>query len=64
MDDDKISYIDSKVADNAIKKIEDKFVNMMVTGAKEHVFLGMNIKFIYNDRVLILVKDYGEHRCV
>jgi hypothetical protein len=41
-----------------IRKIEERFGNMMVTRGKEHVFLGMNVTFNDDGTVTIKMKDY------
>ena len=62
MDDNKISRMDRKVVDNIIMEVEKKCGKMTVTRGKEHVFVGMDIKFINKGRVIILMKDYLTER--
>ena len=49
VDDTKITHVDTKVVTEAIEKIESKVGKMIVTrGGKNHVFLGMGIRFQKN----------------
>ena len=58
VDDNNTWHMQSSVVDDVIKEIEDHFGKLMVTRGKEHVFVGMNIKFIDKGKVSILVKGY------
>jgi hypothetical protein len=58
VDDNKISHVDDKVVTDVIDKIETRFGKMTVTRGKEHVFLGMHIKFHDDGTVSIKMKDY------
>ena len=58
VDDNNTWHMQSSVVDDVIKEIEDHFGKLMVTRGKEHVFVGMNIKFIDKGRVSIIMKDY------
>ena len=57
VDDNKISHMDSKVIDDVIKQIEDKFGKMSQTRGDNHDFLGMNITFKKN-KVSICMKKH------
>ena len=56
----KILHIDSKVVDIAIGKIEARFGKTNKRRRKKHTFVGMNIYFMDNGRVKILMKGYLE----
>jgi hypothetical protein len=58
VDDTKISHVDDKVVTGVIAKLEEKFGEMTVTRGKEHVFLGMNIKFNEDGTATIKMKEY------
>ena len=45
VDDTKISHVDPNVVSQMIERIESHFGKMTVTRRKEHVFLGMDIKY-------------------
>ena len=60
VDDNKISHVNSKVVDDIIKKLEEKFGKMTLKRGKEHVFVGMNITFIGDGRVRLTMKSYLE----
>ena len=47
-----------KLVDNMIKQIENKFGKMTVTRQKDHIFVGMDIKFLENGKLRIFMKDY------
>ena len=65
VDNTEISRIDSKVVENVISNIEDKFGQMIVTRWKEHVFIEMDIKLMENGSAYIDERlHYGYHRCV
>jgi hypothetical protein len=55
VDDNKISYVNPKVVDDAIEKIESKFGKMSQTRGDEHDFLGMNI-MVKDKKVKIMKK--------
>ncbi len=58
VDDNKLSHVDSKVNDEIIATIEKRFPGLVITRGKEHIFLGMKIKFIGNGLVEITLQDY------
>ena len=58
VDDNKISHVDSKVVDQIILAIEDKFGKMTVKRGKDHVFVGMDIVFTNDHKVKITMKSY------
>ena len=58
VDDNKISHVDQMVVTDIIGKIEDKFGKMTVTRGKKHKFIGMDIEFLDNGTVKILMADY------
>jgi hypothetical protein len=60
VDDMKISHVDPDVVTDIIKKLEQRFDKMTVTRGKEHVFLGMNIKFTGKRTAIITMKHYLE----
>ena len=60
VDDCKISHIDSKVVDDIINQIEQKYGKMTVTCGKRHIYIGMEIEFLDKGRVKILMKDHLE----
>jgi hypothetical protein len=60
VDDTKISHADSKVVDWLINEIEKKHDKMTVYRGKQHTFLGMDIEFLKNGRLKILMKGYIE----
>ena len=45
VDDVKISHADPEVVSMIIRRLEERFDTMMVTRGREHVFLGMNIRY-------------------
>ena len=45
VDDNKISHADPQVVTKVIENIEERFGKMTITRGKEHVFLGMNIRY-------------------
>ena len=63
-DDNMISHVNSNVVTEVIQKIEEKFGKITVTRGKEHVFLGMNIKFKGNGTFSVLIKEYLEESIV
>jgi len=58
VDDTKISHISHKVVTEIILKIEEKFGKMTVTRGKEHVFLGMNIRYTKEGTAVVQMRDY------
>jgi hypothetical protein len=58
VDDMKISHVDPNVVTDIIQKLEQRFDKMTVTRGKEHVFLGMNIKFTEKRTAIITMKHY------
>ena len=58
VDDNNISHMESKVVDKVIMEIDKKFGKMTINRGKEHVFVGMHVKFIDKGIVIILMKDY------
>ena len=58
LDDNKIPHMIPKIVDIMIKKIEDKSGQINVTRWKDHAFVGMDIKFLEDGRVKILMKNY------
>ena len=60
VDDNKISHVDPKVVSMIIDKLEERFGMMTVTRGKEHVFLGMNIRYTKERTAVISMKSYLE----
>ena len=58
MDDNKISHKDPTVVIETIKALEKHFGKMKVSRGKEHVFLGMKIKFNEDKTVSIDMSEY------
>ena len=58
VDDLKISHCDPNVVTKVIESIEERFGKMKVTRGKDHVYLGMKIKFGINKDVQIRMSDY------
>ena len=58
LDDNKISHVDERVVTSIMEKIEERFGKMTVTRGKEHVFLGMNIRFNDDGTASIRMKEY------
>ena len=58
VDDLKISHLSRYVVANIIRNIEAKYGTMTVTHGKAHTYVGMDITFIGNEKVTILMKDY------
>ena len=56
----KISHVHSQVVDQIIIEIEKKFGKMTVKCGKEHVFVGMNISFIGDNKVKLTMRNYLE----
>ena len=58
VDDNKISHKDPNVVTRMIKVIEEEFDTMTVTRGKEHVFLGMHVKYTEQRTAEITMTDY------
>jgi Reverse transcriptase (RNA-dependent DNA polymerase) len=58
VDDMKISHVDPKVVTMIIEQLEKRFDKMTVTRGREHVFLGMNIRYTNDKTAVITMKDY------
>ena len=58
VDDNKISHVDPDVVTMVTEKMEQRFDKMTVTRGKEHVFLGMNIRYTDTNTAVITMKDY------
>ena len=58
MDDNKISHVQYEVVSSIIERIEKRFGKMTVTRGKEHVFLGMDIRYRENGTAEIRMKEY------
>jgi hypothetical protein len=58
VDDNKISHADPQVVNKVIENIEERFGKMTITRGKEHVFLGMNIRYTGSGTAVITMKDY------
>ena len=52
-----IAHINPDIVTMIIGKIEDPFGKMTVTRGKEHVFLGMNIRYTENRTAIITMKE-------
>jgi hypothetical protein len=50
--------VDPKVVTDVINLIESKFDKMTVTRGKEHVFLGMNIRYTEEGTAVVTMKEY------
>ena len=60
VDDMKISHVDPEVVTDIINKIESKFDKMTVMRGKEHVFLGMKIRYTDEGTAVITMRQYLE----
>jgi Reverse transcriptase (RNA-dependent DNA polymerase) len=60
VDDTKISHVDPKVVSEVIEGLEGHFGKMTVTRGREHVFLGMNIRYTGKGTAVITMKQYLE----
>jgi hypothetical protein len=60
VDDNKILHVDPSVVTDVIAKIEERFGKMTVTRGKQHVFLGMDIRFKDDGTLSIGMKGYIE----
>ena len=58
VDDCKISHVDKKVVDEILKKLEERFGEVTVTRGKKHTYIGMDIDFLSEGRVSIVMKDH------
>jgi Reverse transcriptase (RNA-dependent DNA polymerase) len=58
VDDMKISHVDPEVVTNIIEILEGHFDKMTVTRGKEHVFLGMNIRYTEERTAVVTMKQY------
>jgi Reverse transcriptase (RNA-dependent DNA polymerase) len=60
VDDTKISHVNPDVVTKVIETLEGHFGRMTVTRGREHVFLGMKIKYNENQTATITMKQYLE----
>jgi hypothetical protein len=60
VDDTKISHVNPDVVTRVIETLEGNFGKMTVTRGREHVFLGMNIRYNDNQTATITMKQYLE----
>ena len=60
VDDMKVSHVDPDVVTRIIQKLEERFDKMTVTRGREHVFLGMHIRYTSENTAVITMKDYLE----
>ncbi len=58
VDDTKISHADPRVVTRIIQELEKRFDKMTVTRGREHVFLGMHIRYTEENTAVITMKDY------
>ena len=58
IDNNKISHENPDVVTMIIEKIESRFGKMTFTGGKEHVFLGMNVRYTEERTAVITMKEY------
>jgi Reverse transcriptase (RNA-dependent DNA polymerase) len=58
VDDMKISHVDPEVVTSIINTLENHFEKMTVTRGKEHVFLGMNIRYTEERTAVVTMKQY------
>jgi hypothetical protein len=58
VDDNEISHVNPSVVTDVIIKIEERFGKMTVTRGKQHVFLGMDIRFKDDRTLSIGMKAY------
>jgi hypothetical protein len=54
----KISYVVPDVVTSNIDKLESKFGKMNVKRGKEHIFLGMHVRYTEKGTAVITMKDY------
>ena len=64
VDDMKISHADPAVVTDVIEQLEQFFGKMTITRGKEHVFLGMKIKYTDQGTAEIIMQDYLEEAIV
>jgi hypothetical protein len=64
VDDMKISHINPEVVSAMIRKLETRFDKMTITRGKEHVFLGMHIRYTDTQTAIIKMKSYLEEAIV
>jgi hypothetical protein len=64
VDDLKISHVNPEVVSLMIRKLESRFDKMSITRGKEHVFLGMKIRFTEEQTAVITMKSYLEEAIV
>jgi hypothetical protein len=60
VNDCKISHVNSKVVDSIIDQLEEKYGKMTITRSSKHVYIGMELDFLSNGRVKVLMKDHLE----
>jgi len=60
VDDNKISHEDPKLVSMIIDHLEENFGKMMVIRGKEHVFLGMKVRFTELQTAVLSMKSYLE----
>jgi hypothetical protein len=58
VDDLKISHVSKDVVEHIVSKIEERYGKMTVTRGNKHTYIGMDIEFMGNGEVQILMKDY------
>jgi hypothetical protein len=58
VDDTKISHVNSNVVTDIIDQLEQHFGKLTVTRGKEHIFLGMHIRYTEERTAEITMKDY------
>ena len=63
VDNTKISHADSKVVDTVIKNIKAKVGKMTVARGNIHTFVGVDIEFIGDGSVSLLMNDYTD-KCI
>ncbi len=60
VDDMKISYVDPDVVTYIMDKLESKFGKMNVKRGKEHIFLGMHVRYTEKGTAVITRGDTQE----
>jgi hypothetical protein len=58
VDDLKISHVSKNVVEDMVTKIEERYGKMTVTRGTKHTYIGMDIEFMGNGEVQILMRDY------
>ena len=58
VDDNKISHKNPKVVDSIIEAIEKRHGKMTVCRRKKHVFVGMDIEFLVDQIVKIMMQEH------